>query len=150
MRPNNKDKFFARTKETPEGCWIWQGGRSGKYGKTTYLYETWLAHRLAWFFTHSEVPSALVCHKCDTPLCVNPAHLFLGTHSDNTKDAVSKGRHICNYPPMPGEKHPMHKLTWPQVREIRNSELSGRKAAAYYGVDRRTIAFIRQGKTWKE
>lgn len=81
-------------------------------------------------------------HSCDNPSCVNPAHLFLGTHSDNMKDCVDKGRmHI-------GESHPAHKLTLAQVREILFSPLGSRRLSVIYNVDRKTIRCIKNGQHW--
>lgn len=75
------------------GCWIWgmQSDRCG-YGKMSYGRSKRLAHRVSYAAFISDPKGMLVCHKCDTPSCVNPDHLFLGTHQDNTDDMVRKGR----------------------------------------------------------
>ena len=87
-----------------------------------------------------------VCHHCDNRFCVNPAHLFLGTQSDNINDSVDKGRW---YIPI-GEKNGRAKLTYTQVEEIRSSALSMAKLAVKYGVSRWTIWNIRKNVSWKQ
>lgn len=77
------------------GCWIWQGGRRGNmgYGAITDRGKPMSAHRAAWIMYNGQIPDGLlVCHKCDNPRCVNPAHLFLGTHQDNMDDRTAKNR----------------------------------------------------------
>jgi hypothetical protein len=78
---------------------LWTGQRSrGKYGMLSGVrvgdrYTTAYAHRIAYELTHGVIPDGLVvCHRCDTPLCVRPDHLFLGTQADNLNDARRKGR----------------------------------------------------------
>ena len=77
--------------EPNTGCWLWSGAQTKGYGKISkgdYL----TAHRSSWALHFGDPGGMIVCHKCDVPLCVNPDHLFLGTHQDNTQDMIQKGR----------------------------------------------------------
>src|SRR5215831_16376814 len=88
--------FWSRIDRTA-ACWLWPGP-DYDYGR---VYLAWdgqrpimgRAHRVAWMLTNGSIPDALeVCHRCDIPRCVRPAHLFLGTHRENLRDARDKGR----------------------------------------------------------
>lgn len=76
------------------GCWEWQGTRVK--GRAFYSFDnrTRIAARVAWAITHGSEPTLFVCHTCDNPGCVNPAHLWLGTTRENMLDASRKGRFV--------------------------------------------------------
>jgi hypothetical protein len=85
-------------KSAADECWLWQGGTNGNgyghvSGRWKGKYRAWLVHRLSYEIAYGPIPEGMcVCHRCDTPRCANPAHLFLGTQSDNHKDMENKGR----------------------------------------------------------
>jgi hypothetical protein len=102
------------------------------------------AHRLSWFFHNGEIPEGLhVLHRCDVKSCVNPSHLFLGTHGDNMRDMVAKGRNPKGVGPF------SVKLTADGVRFIRRSKLKQKELAKMFGVAQNTISEIQLRKTWK-
>lgn len=88
--------FWARVDKSagPDACWPWTGStfRSG-YGQIGNRHLPVLAHRAAHQLTHGAIPrGACVLHRCDNPLCCNPAHLFVGSARDNARDKAAKGR----------------------------------------------------------
>lgn len=94
MRKDPRTRFEAKVKKT-DSCWLWEGclyNKSTGYGAFKYEGKAVLTHRFAWFLEHGYWPDILVCHTCDVRLCVNPNHLFLGTHKDNHDDMTRKGR----------------------------------------------------------
>ncbi len=83
--------------EPNSGCWLWTGATAGArnhfYGVLTLKSKMQYAHRVSWEFHRGTIPAGLfVCHKCDTPSCINPDHLFLGSPRDNVQDSITKGR----------------------------------------------------------
>lgn len=127
--------------EPNSGCWLWSSGwdKDG-YGTLTGSKR---AHRVSWESVNGPIPKGfMICHKCDTPPCVNPSHMFLGTAADNSRDCVSKKR--ANN----GAKHHKAKLNDKQVIEILNDRRPAYVIARDYGVSDVSICFIKLGRTW--
>ena len=95
MAKTTEERFWEKVAKLRSGCWEWTAACSS-YGYGTFFFEgrNQPAHRVSWVLHRGPIPDGLlVCHTCDNPPCVNPAHLFLGTHQDNAEDKVKKGRH---------------------------------------------------------
>lgn len=135
-------------------CWTWTGCRNRHgYGQIQMGRRgdgLWLAHRVSWVIAFGSDPGdLLVLHKCDNPACVNPAHLFLGTHADNARDMMAKGRgNPIGGHWLRGSDHPRSKLTESAVEKIRASSESLRACARRFGVSKKLILMVRQRKVW--
>jgi transposase len=133
-----------------DGCWIWKGAKTPRgYGQARYFGKTWKAHRLSYLFHVGDIPEGMsVCHRCDNPTCVNPSHLFLGTHDDNMQDMRAKGRNVAQ----PGTKNGRAKLTRNDVIAIREMAATGTRTgtiARQFGVSGQTVFGIVTGREWK-
>jgi hypothetical protein len=101
------------------------------------------AHRVAWELTNGPIPPGLhICHRCDNPPCVTPAHLFVGTNLDNIADKVAKGRQRGA---RAGERHHNAKLSDADADGIRASSKMQKELAAEYGVSQSLVSLIRSG-----
>ncbi len=91
--PNIEQRFWEKVDKSGD-CWVWTAAKRGNgYGAFKIDRKMHQAHRLAYEYTFGKIPEGLfACHKCDNRICVNPHHIFLGTNSDNMKDAWNKGR----------------------------------------------------------
>lgn len=135
--------------ERKSGCWLWTGATAGRprYGCVRFGKRKLRAHRVSWQIHRGRIPNGLlVCHNCDTPLCVNPDHLFLGTHADNQQDSVRKGRR----PNQKGVANNQAKLTEREVAAIRADKRPQRQTAADYGIDQSQVSNIKRGKYWRD
>lgn len=134
----------------PDDCWEWTlSRRAGRYGQANYGNKNWLAHRLAWTLSSGPIPEGLlVCHTCDNVLCCNPAHLWIGTDSENMQDKIRKSRQYRGF------DHHLAKLTDDQVREIRETyiprhpEFGQCALARKFGVSQPSILCVLQRKSY--
>ena len=136
--------------EPNSGCWIWsQSLTPTGYGQGTLNSFYYKGHRLSYQIFKGPIEKDLhVLHKCDTPSCVNPDHLWLGTHKENMQDMFSKKRRKA----VVGESHGISKLTADEVYMIRflhGYGISMRKIGRFYKVSHKTISSIVHRKTWR-
>ena len=135
-------------------CWEWTASKTRYgYGRIGVDRKTYKAHRIAWYLNTGEMPNLLVCHKCDNPPCCNPRHLFLGTHKDNQRDKVNKGRQSKGIkhalrPRGRGETAATAKLREDEVRTILRSKKSLTSLAKEYGVSKKQIFRIKHKQAW--
>jgi hypothetical protein len=120
-----KLRFQSKVNKT-DSCWLWTGNKlKGGYGLFN-ADKTRLAHRVAWFYEHKTYPTGVLRHTCDTPSCVNPAHLLDGTQQDNMNDMRAKGR--ARAPK--GEANRQAKFTNQRVKELREEYAKGQISTA--------------------
>jgi hypothetical protein len=151
------ERFMRLTEPDPNtGCWLWSGTMWGThgYGRFWFHGRDWTSHRLAWELFRGPIPTddnpnrtVCVLHRCDTPLCVNPGHLFLGTREDNNHDMAAKGR--ANI--VRGTRKRNAKLTEETVRNIRRRAAQGcslRGMGREYGVSENAIRLVVSRVGW--
>jgi len=158
VHKENYDKWSLETKEETmleikkrldrhvvksSGCWKWTSWKSKqRYGRISFRGQQLIASRASWMAYRGEIPKGMnVCHTCDNPECTNPEHLFLGTHTDNQRDKIKKGRGHRN------------SLTVEKVIIIKKKIAIGipmSRIAKDYGVCLCSIKNIKYGKTWRD
>lgn len=149
-----KHRFLSKIAYTanPNCCWEWQANTSKSgYGKVTVKGITILAQRMAYYIhTGIDPIGSIILHTCDNRKCVNPNHLSIGTHKDNSRDMIIKGRGKEQF--MNGEKHKNAKLTEDIVREIRRKHseygLKSGELALMYGICQPAMSRILSRKRW--
>jgi hypothetical protein len=145
------ERFFEKVEKT-SNCWNWMGALSSKgYGYFWLENKMELAHRISWILIHGYIPEGFeVMHECDNPKCVNPDHLFLGTHAQNMADMKNKNRAGRNW--RKGSQCAHAKLDEEQVKKIIHEIKLGRahiNLAHEFGVSRTAITAIATGRNWK-
>jgi hypothetical protein len=158
-------RFFSKVKMPPErfGCWIWTAKRNAAgYGLFNLNNRSTLAHRVSFLLFFGKeiarntetINDMCLMHKCDTPPCVNPWHLSLGTIAENNEDMARKGRRSYGVHDCRGESNGAAKLTKEQVLDIRDlcsvGHLSQREIGEIYGVEKGTIGSIHRRENWRD
>ena len=137
------EKFYI-DKDT--GCWMWIAGKNRRgYGKFRIGKKTMAAPRASLLIYRGiSLPSHLcACHTCDTPECVNPDHLFVGTNKENSEDMKRKGRQTY------GERNGRSKLKEEDVRKIRDLPGRHEEIAAAFNVSRSLVRMIKANQLWR-
>lgn len=177
---SNEERFWEKVDKSggPSACWPWTASCSGSgYGTFDVAGASKRAHRVVWEMELGPIPEGMcVMHVCDNPPCCNPAHLRLGTHADNMRDMVAKGRSASTAGDRNGARrrpdrlargehhglrlHPERRargvthgktnLTEDIVRAIRDADpvITQRELAALFGIHQSTVSSIKLRKTW--
>lgn len=141
------EKFEKKIFYSPCGCWYWISKVANHGYGVFWIGKHVLAHRAAYRFYKGEIPDGLlVCHSCDNPICVNPDHLFLGTHKDNIADMDTKGRgvHALSFPE--NRKAKFNEVEKDTIRQFSKSGLSASKIARDFNVSVQLICQIIKSK----
>ena len=142
-------KRFWEKVDRSGDCWEWQGAITASGYGNIWVEGKWVsAHRFSYTLANGAAPDGMcICHHCDNKRCVKPSHLFLGTHSDNTKDAMAKGRMGWR-----GEENKNSKLVENDIHEIRRLYSLGGIAQAtlgkMWGTNQTNISLIVTKKHW--
>lgn len=147
------NRLLSKTKKT-NTCWIWLGAKNPKgYGRIKINKKLYSPHRIMFELFYGKILGVYdVCHKCDNPSCINPDHLFLGTRSDNMKDAYNKGRlKILEYIRPKGSDVYSSKLKERDIFQIRELDkvLQRNEIAKLFNVHKSQISRALNGQSFK-
>ena len=150
-----RERFLGKFIRLDSGCWKWTGNLTEDgYGAIWYRNRNVRAHRVAYELFVGSIPNGhLICHHCDNRWCVNPQHLFAGTHKDNLVDMGQKGRQRLQIDPksMTGKNNHQSKLTNNDVQRIKSLLRKGGNQSAIareHGVSPDAINKIARGHNW--
>ncbi len=147
------ERFWGRIEKGP-GCWLWTGHVNTRgYGQVSFDgNKSTRVHRVAWQLANGPIPDGMcVCHRCDVRTCVNPDHLFLGTHAENMADMARKGRTSRHGVRNRGSGNGQSILKESDVLEIRRlraNGTSGTDLAFIYSVSQTAICSIVKRRAW--
>ena len=144
-----EDRFWASVDKS-DGCWEWTGAAVRGYGQIGFGGKVEYTHRVSWVIHNGRISDNMdILHSCDNPGCVNPAHLFEGTHQDNMTDRDTKGR--LNHRVMLGDEARYRKLNSKQVLSIRSlyPKISQSELGRMFDVCSGTIFQIVHRRTWR-
>lgn len=151
-KKTSEQKFWEKVdKKEEDECWEWKACKDTcGYGIIWYNKKNTKTHRFSWILHYGKIPKGTeVCHHCDNPPCVNPKHLWMGTHRSNMLDMRAKNRGSITK----GEKNGSHKLTENDVINIRNKykmkKYTITKLSKQYEMCWNTIYYIVNRKLWK-
>lgn len=139
-------RLMANHKVSPSGCWEWTRARDKDgYGKIRVSNVMQRAHRVSYEFFNGEIPEGLIVrHKCDNPCCINPEHLEIGTHKDNTQDAIMRNRRSSK-----GTDNVKAKLTPEEVLQIYTDPRGCVELSKIYHVGPNAVSRIKRGISWQ-
>jgi len=147
---NNVNKFWSRIiiPEDLTNCWIYSGTETNSGHGMFWAGKNILAHRFSWEFYNGEIPKGkLVLHDCDIPNCINPSHLYLGTHQDNMDDMVNRDR-SC-YGSLSGKSILTENIVIDMITRIYNDEFKDvNHIAEIFNISPENIRDILNGRTW--
>jgi len=157
-------RFWMNVRCQDSGCWEWSKCRHPEGYGEFWAGRRFRTHRYSWQMHFGDIPDGMfVCHHCDNPPCVNPAHLFLGTHQDNMRDMIAKGRRNKAAKPRRrviqsrsersyvGQENPNGRLTEEAARQIISRLAKGElhtAIAADFPISHWAVAKIAQGRSW--
>ncbi|KKN85505.1 hypothetical protein LCGC14_0278280 [marine sediment metagenome] len=154
-----KERFFEKINKNPiTGCWNWTAHKSKSgYGYISVTGDrVRRAHRVSYeLFVGPIKPGLFICHKCDNRGCVNPDHLFMGTHLDNMADMVKKGRVKLSVNTQFKPGHIRNRVLSDDIvrkirRELAKEELTSVKISKIFGIGVDTVRDIKAGRSYSE